>query len=515
MTTYTYTNLIDPSAAPGGSTSPLSINDRGQVVGNYYNGTATEGFLYSDGTWTTLSDPSAASGGTIPASINDRGQITGSYFNGTTNVGFLYSNGTWTTLSDPSAAPGGGTSPGSINDRGQVIGSYFNGTTDVGFLYSNGTWTTLSDPSARANPGPSGIKGFTDPQSINDAGQVTGFYYNGTSYQTFLYSDGTYTNLSDPSVGANVPTTAASINDAGQVTGVHINGTFPPGYFPTGFIYSGGAWTELVDPSVGANGTTWPVSINDRGQVAGYFYQGSTESTLPIEGFIYSNGSWTTLKDPASGANGQTIPISINNAGQVLGYYDFYNASTQSVTEVGFIATPTDLDKAREPPKLTITDHSLSLSAGGTIPLPISVKANDSDDTVSVKISGVPSFDTITAGDGHAVAKKGDSYTFTEADVASGLTLHSSHGADRHHDVASLTVTASNTTAGEAATSAAQTLKIKDSAREAHDHHHAALFDQYVAAGFHNDHDGAGQMSSSPDKQGHQENLAFLSSPHH
>ena len=153
---------------------------------------------------------------------------------------------------------------------------------------------------------------------------------------------------------------------------------------------------------------------------------------------------------------------------------------------------------------------------GGTIPLPISVSPNDADDTVTVKISGVPSFDKITAGDGHVVAKKGDSYTFTEADVLSGLTLHSSsHGGDRHHDEASLTVTASNTTAGEAATSAAQTLKIKDSAREAHDHHHVALFDQYVAAGFHNDHDGAGQMTSFPDGQGHQEHPTFLSNPHH
>jgi hypothetical protein len=255
--------------------------------------------------------------------------------------------------------------------------------------------------------------------------------------------------------------------------------------------------TTLSDPAAGANESTIPMSINDKGQVVG-------ES---VDGFLYSHGTWTNLSDPA--AEGFTAPTSINERGQIIGEYN------NGTSVLGFIATPTDVDNEREPPKLTITDHSLSLSAGGTIPLPISVFPNDADDTVTVKISGVPSYDKITAGDGHVVAKKGDSYTFTEADVASGLTLHSSHGGDRHHDVASLTVTASNTTAGEAATSAAQTLKIKDSAREAHDHHHAALFDQYVAAGFHNDHDGAGQMSSSPDKQGHQENLAFLSSPHH
>ena len=57
--TYSYTTLSDPSAAPGGFTSPASINDRGQVAGYYNNGTARVGFLYSNGTYTTLSDPSA------------------------------------------------------------------------------------------------------------------------------------------------------------------------------------------------------------------------------------------------------------------------------------------------------------------------------------------------------------------------------------------------------------------------------------------------------------------------
>jgi hypothetical protein len=54
--------------------------------------------------------------------------------------------------------------------------------------------------------------------------------------------------------------------------------------------------------------------------------------------------------------------------------------------------------------------------------------------------------------------------TFTETDALNGLTLHASHGG-HHHDEATLTVTASNTTEGEAASSAAQTLKIKEQRR--------------------------------------------------
>jgi hypothetical protein len=526
MTTYSYTDLSDPFAAKG-TTVPQSINDAGLVVGYYFNGTSDVGFLYNNSTYTTLSDPAAGpNGATYPISINDKGEITGSYSNGNSSYAFIYSNGTWSTLSDP-AGPGG-ISPLSINNRGQIIGFYL-GNSSEGFFYDNGTWTTLSDPAAKSNPS-EGTKAFTEPQSINDAGQITGLYFDGTTEKGFIYSDGTYTNLSDPSVGSLVPTVPASINDAGQVTGVEINGSFPPGFTPSGFIYNNGRWTHLVDPSAGDSGTTWPVSMNNRGQVIGYFYAGSTESTLPEEGFLYTDGSWTTLNDPSSGPNGQTIPQKINDAGQIIGDYLFFNTSTQSVATVGFLATPHDVDKRREPPKLTITDHSLSLSAGGTISLPISVSPNDADDTVSVKISGLPSFETITAGDGHTVVKIGNSYTFTLADVQSGLTLHSSFDQKNHpshdgpehdrdegehseHRLATeqtkLIVTAINRTHGEYAATNPETITVSTTPPT---DRLVGLFNQYVA-GFHNE--GIGETISSPEKQQHQENLPFLSSPHH
>jgi flagellar hook protein FlgE len=78
---------------------------------------------------------------------------------------------TYTTLNNPLPGSGGSSAPGSINDKGQVTGSYANGTNVLGFLYSDGAWTTLSDPAA-------GADGFTIPTSINDRGQVTGRYSN-------------------------------------------------------------------------------------------------------------------------------------------------------------------------------------------------------------------------------------------------------------------------------------------------------------------------------------------------
>jgi len=57
-----------------------------------------------------------------------------------------------------------------------------------------------------------------------------------------------------------------------------------------------------------------------------------------------------------------------------------------------------------EVPSLT-TSGNVTVSAGGSKPLGITVVPNDSDDTVSVKISNVPSFETITAPSGDVVTR--------------------------------------------------------------------------------------------------------------
>ena len=71
-------------------------------------------------------------------------------------------------------------------------------------------------------------------------------------------------------------------------------------------------------------------------------------------------------------------------------------------------------------------------------------------------------------------------------------------------------MTALNTANGEHAATTPQTITVTTTPST---DRVGGLFDQYAAAGFHKEHDGAGQMISSPDKQGHQENLALLSTP--
>ena len=164
------------------------------------------GFLYSGGTYTTLSGP-PDSINTDPFGINDRGQIVGEY-NSLSDPGsrsaFLYSGGAYTTLSVPNFSQ-----PLGINNRGQIVGVYSGtntGPSPLGFLYSGGTYTTLSTGSV-----------FTVAQGINNRGQIVGGYSNITpedlGVYAFLRSGGTYTSFGVP---GSTTTYASGINDGAR-----------------------------------------------------------------------------------------------------------------------------------------------------------------------------------------------------------------------------------------------------------------------------------------------------------
>ena len=61
MPVYTFTTLDDPLGTKG--TTAQGINDAGQVAGNFIDAsTRSSGFLYSNGTYTILLDPSGTAG---------------------------------------------------------------------------------------------------------------------------------------------------------------------------------------------------------------------------------------------------------------------------------------------------------------------------------------------------------------------------------------------------------------------------------------------------------------------
>jgi len=108
------------------------INDMGQIVGFYQDGTGFHGFLRSSsGTFVTLDDPSATRG-TVASGINDIGQIVGNYSDANGTHGFLLSGGTYFTLDDPVATTI--TSASGINDMGQIVGQFVDANDNHGFL---------------------------------------------------------------------------------------------------------------------------------------------------------------------------------------------------------------------------------------------------------------------------------------------------------------------------------------------------------------------------------------------
>jgi hypothetical protein len=78
--------------------------------------------LLDDGVVTTLDAPGGTLG-TLPLGINNRGQIVGGYFDDARRYGFLLENGRFTTTTAPGAFLE--TFPFDIDDRGRTVGFYF------------------------------------------------------------------------------------------------------------------------------------------------------------------------------------------------------------------------------------------------------------------------------------------------------------------------------------------------------------------------------------------------------
>ena len=191
----------------------------------------------------------------------------------------------------------------SINDAGQIVGYYPDTRQFRGFLDDRGGFTTI-DP-----PGSVG----TQPLGINNAGQIVGWYFptiTASIVRGFLYDGGTFTTINallalPTNVGSAV---ATGINSAGQIVG----------YFNTvqGFLDDHGTFTLINVP--GTSGIQ-PAAINDAGQIVGTYYPTTGPqniSPLP-QAFLYDHGTFTTIDVP--GGRG-TQATGINNAGQIVGY---------------------------------------------------------------------------------------------------------------------------------------------------------------------------------------------------
>jgi uncharacterized protein YcsI (UPF0317 family) len=178
-----------------------------------------------------------------------------------------------------------------------------------------------------------------------------------------------------------------------------------------------------------------------------------SDATIKYQWQSLSGSTWSNITNATS----STYKVAETNEGHQLRVVATSSDTDGSGTTANSAATAAVTDV---PPTLTITSNSITVAAGGSVALSISETSSDSDDTLTLTIAGLTTYETIT--DKHdSTVFSGSSVTLTSAEVSSGLTLHSSY-TGTGHPVNTLTVTANNTTAGEAVSSASQTITVTD-----------------------------------------------------
>jgi probable HAF family extracellular repeat protein len=237
-------------------------------------------------------------------SINDAGQVVGDFTDRFRQPRFFRWDGsTYTTLSLPQ--PGAVTG---INDAGLVVGFFSDDDGWRGYVSDGATHTLFGVPF----PGVFSMS----VGGINDLNQIVGgFEAAGTGGHGFLKEGEIYTVLDVP--GASFSgTSAVGINDAGQIVGYYtrIDGPCPPscGGRAHGFLKDGDTYTTLDFPVPGAR--TLALGINDPGQIVGYYHFAAT----PDHPFITDGASWAALEVPGSIS---ARAFDINDAGQIVGWF--------------------------------------------------------------------------------------------------------------------------------------------------------------------------------------------------
>ncbi len=159
-----------------------------------------------------------------------------------------------------------------------------------------------------------------------------------------------------------------------------------------------------------------------------------------------------------------TLTLTANAKDPVTGAVTKAAPQTITVTDPRPAATTTTPSKPSvTKPVLTIADHTLSVAGrGGKVGLGARVTTTDHNDRVTVNITGLPTYETITdKRDGKTF--RGNNITLTAAQVDSGLVLHSYYRG-KGHPVAKLTLTASakDPVTGAVKKAAPQTITVTD-----------------------------------------------------
>ncbi|MFK4722758.1 hypothetical protein ABIE89_003858 [Bradyrhizobium niftali] len=353
----------------------------------------------------------------------------------------------------------------------------------------------------------------TPTLSLNDGGKAT--YVSGSGSGTLTFKTtvaSTDTSTSALAItGVNLPSGTAikdasgnAANLSGAVktfTGLQIDPILPavtqatavPG---TGTEHVGDTITLTLafNEAVTVTGTP-TLSLNDGGKAT--YFGGSGTGTLTFKTTVASTDTSTSalaitgVNLPSGTAIKDASGVAANLSAAVKTFSGLA-VSTASTTPTDPTAptTPTPPTPSATKPVLTVADHSLWVAGrGGSVDLGTTVTTTDSNDVVTLNITGLPKYETITDKlDGQTF--RGNNITLTAAQVDSGLVLHSYYRGGGH-PTATLTLTASakDPTTGTVATASPQSITVVDprptttttTTTSSHHHHHTATNQQPVA----------------------------------
>jgi hypothetical protein len=283
----------------------------------------------------------------------------------------------------------------------------------------------------------------------NDAVGIDNWTKLTTQWQTLYFTDLSAQQLeADPPPGLEPDSTTSTTPTTPTVQPAVTQVSASPG---TGVEHAGDTVTLTVGFNEAVNVTGTPtLSLND-GNVATYV-SGSGTSALTFKTTVASTDTTTS----ALAITGVNLPsgASIKDAGGLAA-----DLSGAVKTFTGLQVDPTSVTK----PVLTIADNTLWVAGrGGTVDLGVNVTTPDPNDLVTVNITGLPKYETITDKlDGQTFG--GNNITLTAAQVDSGLVLQSNYRGGGH-PVATLTLTANakDPVTGAVTSAAPQTIAVTD-----------------------------------------------------
>jgi len=283
--------------------------------------------------------------------INNWGAITGYYLDAN-NVfhGFVRSpEGRFTSFEAPAADTNAqdfnGTLPNAINDAGAITGVYYDVSNLAhGFLRSpQGEMTTFDPPGSTA----------TIPIALNLESAIVGYYVDESGlFGAFLRrADGTFVTWKDPNA-CNTPNTATSqffcggtgafnINVFGVIAGAYSDNS--GNYVGHGLIrLPGGRLQSYEVPGAGNGfdqGTGCPgcsVGLNIFGATAGYYTDSNSLEHVYLRSFTGEATTFNTPGDASLGANCYSdCPLGLNDWSAITGVYFDANGVGH-----GFLRTP-------------------------------------------------------------------------------------------------------------------------------------------------------------------------------